>query len=160
MKRWVWFIGLFWIVTVMPGCAKVVIKSDADPSADLAALEKFYVVKGPEDKSDLAKIISDKLNTFGFQSTSGLDTTPPEPVDAVVTYKDRWMWDITMYMLEINIGFRDPETNFMFASGKSYRTSLARKPPAEMIDEVLRDMFAGKIELPEKVKVPEKEDIQ
>ena len=73
-----------------------------------------------------------------------------KPVDVIVTYADRWMWDITMYMIEINIELHDPETNYVFASGKSYRTSLVRKEPDEMVDEVFRDMFKGKIELPEK----------
>ena len=57
-----------------------------------------------------------------------------------------------MYMLEIVLQLRDPETEFIFATGTSYRTSLARESPENMIDEVLRDMFAGKIDLPEKAK--------
>jgi hypothetical protein len=134
----------------MIGCSKAIIKSDCDPNVNLATLKKFYVRQQPRDKRGLEKIIASKLNEFGLQATSGRDPKPPGPVDALVTYKDRWMWDITMYMLEINIEFRNPETEYMFANGKSYRTSLVREPPEVMIDEALRDMFAGKIVLPEK----------
>ena len=142
-------IFLFLIVFLMTGCAKVVIKSDSDPNFDLTSLNTFYVQKFSPDKRGLEKIIVNKLNEFGFQATSGVDAVPPYPVDALVTYKDRWMWDITNYMLEIQIELRNPESNFMFASGKSYRTSLARKSPGEMIDEVFRDLFAGKVDIPE-----------
>jgi hypothetical protein len=135
-------------VFLMTGCAKVVIKSDSDPSVNLAALNTFYVQKFAPDKRGLEKIIAAKLNEIGFDATSGAEAVPPRPVDALVTYKDKWMWDITNYMLEINLEFRNPETNFMFASGKSYRTSLARKSPEGMIDEVIHDLFPGKAAVP------------
>ena len=87
------------------------------------------------------KVIAEKLNAYGFNSTSGVSSTPPSSVDVLVTYRDRWMWDITNYMIEITIEFHDPESNFTFASGRSYRTSLARKDPEVMIEEVLQDLF-------------------
>lgn len=136
---------LLLLLLVISGCAKVVIKSDADPSVDLSALNSFYVQQFAADKRGLEKIIADKLIALGFQATSGVSAAPPEPVDALVTYQDRWMWDLTNYMLEINIEFRKPDTNFMFASGKSYRTSLARKSPEAMIEEVLNDLFKGQV---------------
>ena len=97
----------------------------------------------PNDDSDLEKQISDRLNAMGFQSTFGTDEQPPEPVDAIVIYQDRWMWDITMYMLELTVEVRDPESDYVLASGHSYRTSLARKPPEFMVAEVLEEIFAG-----------------
>ncbi len=150
MKNTIKSITFFLVIFSMIGCSKAIIKSDSDPSINLAGLKTFYVRKQPLDKRGLEKIIANKLNEFGFQATSGTDSAPPGPVDAVVAYKDRWMWDITMYMLEINIEFRNPESEFVFANGKSYRTSIVREPPEVMIDEVLRDMFAGKVVLPEK----------
>jgi hypothetical protein len=50
------------------------------------------------------------------------------------------MWDITMYMLELTINFRDPKNNFPLASGNSFHTSLTRKSPEEMVDEVLNNI--------------------
>ena len=143
-------INLVLIILVMTGCSKAVIKSDADPSVNFASINKFYVQKFPADNRGLEKIIADKINELGFQATSGIDAMPSEPVDAIVTYKDRWMWDITTYMMEISIEMLNPDSKYMFASGKSFRTSLVRKPPEFMIEEVLRDIFSGKVELPEK----------
>ncbi|MCB1863563.1 MAG: hypothetical protein KDI47_17810 [Gammaproteobacteria bacterium] len=140
------------LILFMTGCSKVVVKSDSDPNVDMTKLKSFYVQKLAADGRGIEKKIAAKLEEFGFKATSGVQATPTEPVDAIVTYKDRWMWDITMYMLEIVLQLRDPETEFIFATGTSYRTSLARESPENMIDEVLRDMFAGKIDLPEKAK--------
>ena len=142
--------SLLVVMLFMTGCSKAMVKSDSDPNADLTKLETFYVHKLADDDDDLDQIIASKLNEFGFQATSGPSPRPGHAVDTIVTYKDRWMWDITMYLLEIDIEFHDPESDFVFASGKSYRTSLVRKPPEYMIEEVLRDLFAGKVELPEK----------
>jgi len=137
------------LLLMITGCAKVVVTSDLDPNYDLGKLHSLYVQKFDQDKRGLEKIIAEKLNQFGFTASSGESPTPPENVDAIVSYRDRWMWDMTNYMLEINIEFRLPDTNYLFASGKSYRTSLARKPPEEMIDEALRDLFKDKMMLPQ-----------
>jgi len=58
-----------------------------------------------------------------------------------VTYVDKWMWDITMYLLELTITIRDPQTDYPLANGNSYHTSLTRKSPPEMVDEVLGNIF-------------------
>jgi hypothetical protein len=39
---------------------------------------------------------------MGCSATHGTTQSPPRQVDAVVTYTDRWMWDITMYMLRLD----------------------------------------------------------
>ena len=151
MKKLIKGINLFLFILFMTGCSKAMIVSDSDPNISFVTFKKFYVRKLPADERGLEKIIARKLNEFGFQASSGTGAVPTDhPVDAVVTYKDRWMWDITMYMLEINIELHDPDSGFVIASGKSYRTSLARKAPEEMIDEVLRDIFKGKVDLPQK----------
>jgi hypothetical protein len=62
-------------------------------------------------------------------------------VDALVTYKDKWMWDITMYMLELTITIRDPQNDYPLATGNSFHTSLTRKSPTEMVDEVVENIF-------------------
>jgi len=75
-------------------------------------------------------------------ATTG-DTTAAN-ADAVITYVDKWMWDITMYMIELTIQVRDPKTDFTLAVGNSYHTSLTRKNPTEMVGEVMANIFKGK----------------
>jgi hypothetical protein len=55
------------------------------------------------------------------------------------------MWDITLYLLELTITFRDRNNEFPLAVGNSYHTSLTRKSPGEMVDEVITNILdAGK----------------
>jgi hypothetical protein len=102
-------------------------------------LKVFYVKKYKEDTRDTNILIENKLESMGFEVANN-----EENVDALVTYVDKWWWDITMYMLELTITIRDPETDFPLASGNSLHTSLTRKSAEEMVDEVLTNIFANK----------------
>ncbi|RTE65969.1 hypothetical protein EH243_09815 [Amphritea opalescens] len=128
-------------VMLLAGCANTKLISDVDPQVDISKMKSFHVVKFEKDNRGIEKLIANKLNSMGLDASSGTNKTPSHPVDVIVEYQDKWMWDLTMYMLELNINFRDPETNYQFATGRSFRTSLARKSPEEMVDEVLNDIF-------------------
>jgi len=143
MKRVIRFIQVGSVIALLSGCVSTSLTSDIDPSADLTSLQNFYVVKFESDGRGVEEKIAAELNAMGKNATSGTEPKSPSPVDAVVTYQDKWMWDMTMYMLELSIDFRDPETNYPFATGRSYRTSLARKSPEEMAKEVLGKIFEG-----------------
>ncbi len=140
MKSVLRFFGLVVTLVLISGCATSLV-SDIDPQADLSALQRFYVVELPSDKRGVQNLIVDELRAMGKEAESGVEAKAPMPVDAVITYEDKWMWDITMYMLELRVGIRNPETNYKFASGHSFRTSMARKPPEEMVKEVLGEIF-------------------
>ena len=88
------------------------------------------------------KVISDRLNAMGYQSTYGAST--PKETDSIVTYQDRWMWDITMYMIRLTIQIRDGKSRAILASAESYRPSLERKSPEGMAEEVLTEIFNPK----------------
>ncbi|WP_417224670.1 hypothetical protein [Amphritea sp.] len=135
------FIAAIFAVLVT-GCSNSQLISDVDPQVDISQMKSFHVVKFEKDNRGIEKLIANRLNSMGLQATSGTNATPPQPTQVIVEYRDKWMWDITMYMLELNINFRDPETNYQFATGRSYRTSLVRKNPEAMVDEVLTDIFS------------------
>jgi len=78
---------------------------------------------------------------MGYRATTGPEDAAPDDVDAIVTYRDKWMWDITMYMLELDITLRNPKTKYPIAVGNSYHTSLTRKSSEEMVKEVLTNIF-------------------
>jgi hypothetical protein len=89
-------------------------------------------------------LIANELNKLGFEASTGLDVDTPKDVDAVVTYEDKWMWDMTMYMIGLKIYVREPWTDRLLAVGHSYHTSLTRKSPPEMVAEVLTNIFKAK----------------
>jgi hypothetical protein len=126
------------------GCATSQLNADVSPGTNLGELKTIYVVHLPKDERGIDRLIADRLNVMGKQATSGEKAAIPADVDAVVTYQDKWMWDITMYMIELNIQLRHPKTDMSFASGHSLRTSLVRKSPPEMVQEVLTEIFNKK----------------
>lgn len=130
---------LLTVLALLHGCAINRATSNVDQTTDLANVKVFYVKKYSDDTRDTNSVIQDKLVEMGFQ-VSETETD----VDAIVTYVDKWFWDITMYMVELTITLRDPKTDFPLATGNSYHTSLTRKSQKGMVDEVLTNIFFSK----------------
>jgi len=124
------------------GCATM--SSNSAPGTDLSKVKRVYVVHLPADKRGINQIIADQLNLLGFQATTGEASSVPSDVDATLTYQDKWMWDITMYMIELNVQLRQPKTEMSLATARSYRPSLQRKSPPEMVKEVVTELFKKK----------------
>jgi hypothetical protein len=120
------------------GCAVNRATAKVDPKADLSIIKSLTVLKD-KDERGVSLLIENKLKSMGFQIVP--EETSQSGVDAIVTYRDYWMWDITTYMLELTITIKDPKTDFTMASGNSYHTSLTRKSPEEMVDEVINNIF-------------------
>ena len=124
------------LLVFLHGCAVNKATATVDQTTDLSALKMFHVKKYSKDTRDTNVLIENKLTEMGFH-ISGNETE----VDAIVTYVDKWWWDITMYMLELTITLRDPGSDFPLATGHSLHTSLTRKSPEGMVDEVLTNIF-------------------
>lgn len=132
------------VAALTTGCAVNRASANVDPAAKLDTLKTLHVSKHDKDGRGVNKLIADKLRSSGFQVST--DSPAPDKVDAIVTYVDKWMWDITMYMLELTINIREPKTDYPLATGNSYHTSLTRKSPPEMVDEVVDNILKeGKV---------------
>ena len=143
MKKLIKLVAILGVVSSLTtGCAVNRATGSVDPSTNLSTLKTMYVKKIPADDGGTNVLIADKLRSKGVTVTTGTEA-PPSNVDAVVTYIDKWMWDITMYMLELTITIRDPKTDFPLATGNSYHTSLTRLSPKEMVNEVVDNIYKG-----------------
>ncbi|WP_310494722.1 hypothetical protein [Dechloromonas sp.] len=142
MQKFLKLLALLGLVaSLTTGCAVNRATGSVDPSANLSALKTMYVKKTADDDKTYT-LIADKLRSKGLTVTTGSEAAPGN-VDAVVTYIDKWMWDITMYMLELTITIRDPKTDFPLATGNSFHTSLTRLSPKEMVNEVVDNIYKG-----------------
>ena len=131
---------VLFVLLLTTGCASS-LQAKKMPGTDLSKLKTFYVQKLAADGRGIEQVIANQLTYMGFTAANGAGETPSSPVDAIVTYQDKWMWDITMYMLQLSIQLRDPQTRMVLAIGDSMRTSLIRKSPEGMVDEVLTEIF-------------------
>jgi hypothetical protein len=122
------------------GCAINRDTANFDPNKNLVQTDVFYVERFEPDNRYLNKIIADKLAVRGYMATAGEAGQAPGDTTVLVSYVDKWQWDITNYLIELTITFRDPASGAAIASGNSYHTSLTRLSPEEMIDEVLTNI--------------------
>jgi hypothetical protein len=129
----------FVLVALTTGCAVNKATATVDPAARLDAIKTVHVTKFDKDERGTDTLIADNLRARGYKVSQGAQ--PAGPVDITVTYVDKWFWDITMYMLELTINFRDPKTDYPLATGNSLHTSLTRKAAPEMVDEVLTNIL-------------------
>lgn len=129
------------IVLLLSGCAIVELRSSKLPDADISRLKSFYVVANDEDPGKIYESVRDAFNEMGFTATSGPKSEMPEKIDASVSYDDRWFWDMSNYMIELNLIIREPQTGYPMAEGESIRTSLARKNPKDMAKEIIDSIF-------------------
>jgi hypothetical protein len=127
------------LAVMTTGCAVNKASANVDPSARLDTVKVVHVKPYDKDEHGTDKLIADNLKARGYQVSVGNE--PPGAVDAMVTYADKWFWDITMYMLELSIQFRDPKTDYPVATGHSMHTSLTRLAPPAMVDEVLGNII-------------------
>ena len=135
-------IALATVVLLNTGCAVNRATATLTPGADLSKVRTIYIEKEKGDDRAIDLILKKNLEKRGYIVTTGDAPKPDKPVDAALSYVDRWMWDITMYMLELTVTLRDPVTSFPMAVGNSLHTSLTRKSPEEMVDEVLGNMLS------------------
>ena len=120
------------------GCASRA-TAKADPSMRWDQIKTLHVKKLEGEDGSVRKLLVDKFRSVGFKVT-----TDPEPAvspDALVTYYDKWMWDMTMYLLELTVTIHDPRTEVGLATGNSMYTSLIRKSPQAMVDEVVDNIL-------------------
>lgn len=144
-KKAITIMSILFLFALIFGCVNRA-TGKLTPGADLSKLKSFYIIENQQDREtfNVCKTIEDNLINRGYSVSAGPELALPYKSDVVVDYTDKWMWDITMYLLELTITFRDPTTNFPMAVGNSVHTSLTRKSQSEMVDEVLTNMFDAK----------------
>ena len=126
------------IMVLLTGCINSAHKS-INPTADLSNIKIIHVEQFARDSRGLDKVIAEQLRAMGYTASTG--DTIPENSDAIITYRDKWRWDMSMYLLSISIKIRDPDTLFPMANAISLHTSVTRQSPSTMIREALNNIF-------------------
>lgn len=144
LKRIASVLAILCATAFTTGCAVNRATATLTPGSDIAKIKTAYVVKQPKDNRAIDDMIAANLEKRGYTVTKGPESNAPYKADVAVTYVDRWTWDLTLYMIDLTINMRDPQTGFPMAVGNSHHTSLTRKSPPEMVDEVLDNIFKAK----------------
>ncbi|MES9981034.1 MAG: hypothetical protein ABW115_22495 [Candidatus Thiodiazotropha sp. 6PLUC6] len=129
------------LITLLNGCAIVSSSAKIVPNNDQTAIQNFYVIHQPQDKHNIDAEISELLREKGYKASNGPATKIASDADILVTYEDRWFWDLSNYLIQLNVEFRDVKTRYPIVAGETIRTSLARKTTKEMALETIDNML-------------------
>lgn len=127
------FLTLFFIL-LFSGCA--VISQEAFVVANKPNVKSYFVEHQPNDKRGINELIKSRIKQQGFNIVNSRTDA-----DIIVNYIDLWYWDFKNYLLNLRIIFRDSSDSFPIIVGNSVRSSLVRKDPDFMVNEVLTKMF-------------------
>jgi len=145
MNKRLWVAGLMLCALgALTGCAVNQATATLMADADLSKVKSVYIVHSDKDTRNVDKELQKAFKKRGIEATVGPVQAPPYAADASVTYVDKWFWDITLYLLELTVTVRSPANDFPMATGHSLHTSLSRKSPEEMTDEVVGNILAAK----------------
>lgn len=134
-------------LVVLTGCYVQYVNSRVLPDTVIGPDKTYYVVRHANDSRQIDLTVANEMRAMGLhQVSSGLEADMPANTEVVVLYEDRWMWDMTNYLLMLKIQFRDASNNVLIARGQSVRTSLVRKTVEEMVQETLVAVFSAKAE--------------
>jgi hypothetical protein len=129
---------IFIMLSCLSGCVNQAVQQ-VTPTADLSKIKTICVEHFEPDGRHLNVTIAEELTKFNIKSSTAEKCI--DSIDAILTYRDKWMWDITMYMISLSIKINDPNTGFPLAYGQVLHTSLSRQSPQETINEVLTNIF-------------------
>ncbi|MFC1764129.1 hypothetical protein ACFL6U_18900 [Planctomycetota bacterium] len=138
------FFSAVMLSSLISGCSINKATAKLTPGENLDKINKIYVVHLTPDKRYVNKLIATKLESMGYEAPTGPKSEIPANVDAIATYRDKWYWDMTNFMMELTITLRDPVDQYPIAEGYSMHTSFTRKSPKEMVDEVVTNIFKQK----------------
>ena len=113
---------------------------------------EFYVERQPQDGRNLQENIANILRDRGFNVSHGEQGQAPENADYIVSYIDKWYWDMRMYLMSLRIEVRDRSTDHIVAYGESMQSSLAAmgKTHDDIINTALDEMISrGSITAPQ-----------
>ena len=138
MNRAMRVAGMICASLMIGGCSGKV-SGGPESGADVGRYRSFHVVTA--EKSDVANAIEKELTSRGFTASKGSASSAPPGAEAKVLFDDKWVWDMTMYLLEVKIDVVDARTGALVGSGRSHRTSMARKSAPYMVKEVMDKIF-------------------
>ena len=114
------------------------VQGDRVSDAARAANAPFFVEHQPKDPRHLDLQIGEAL------AARGVTVTPRrEEAAYVVTYEDRWSWDMRPFLRDLKIEVRDAKTGMVVGMGRSKQDSLSAmgKSFRDVIDRAIGAMF-------------------
>jgi hypothetical protein len=84
----------------------------------------YYVQRHAKDSRDLASTIAQTMRSRGLKASAGGESERPPDATYVVSYVDKWIWDMRMYLADLRIEVRNAQDQSIVGFGQSSQSSL------------------------------------
>jgi len=103
----------------------------------------YFVQRHDKDARDLASTIAKSMQARGLNVTAGTAAERPAEAAYIVTYVDKWMWDMRMYLYDLRIELRDARDQSILGYGQSMQSSLKAmgQTHEDVINRALDQLF-------------------
>lgn len=134
-------LGLLLALVLCVGCTSGAARYAGElPGSRFSEMRSFYVQHQEGDPRDIHLDIQEELRAYGVTVDAGKGP-PTGEYDAIVTYLDRYVWDMTMYCIQLTVYILDTETGYITATGWSWRPSTVRKTPKGHARLIFSELF-------------------
>jgi len=133
---------LLLVLPFLSACSTLDTKKES--KVNLAAYQHIFVEHLLSDGNGVDQILARELRGLGYDATSGPITMLPDNAEVVVAYEDRWTFDFTNYMIELDLIVRTARTDHRLATVHYRRPSLTGGSTVDMADTVLEKIFPPK----------------
>jgi LmbE family N-acetylglucosaminyl deacetylase len=105
----------------------------------------YFVENHGGDHRNLEQITAKVIKARGIMVTAGGPGQQPANATFVVTYVDRWAWDMRTYLRDIRIEVRNAKTGAIVADARSYQGSLSAMGDSyqEIVQRTAQQLFDG-----------------
>jgi hypothetical protein len=111
----------------------------------IESLKSAYVVIAPRGNPNIGQYIELALAQHHIKTNIGAPQDKPKDVDFYVNYKERWNWDVTVYLESLDVEFVDNATDKTIATGKFRQGFFHTFPdPRDKTIEVIDSMYPKK----------------
>jgi hypothetical protein len=124
---------------LLPSCASL--RSKVEPKVDLRSYRHIFVEHLLADGNGTDQVIARELRAMGYDASSGPLTMMPENAQLIVSYADVWTFDLSNYMLELEVRVRRVGEDHLIATADYRRPSLTGGSTLDMVDHVLGRLF-------------------
>lgn len=139
---WIRRIGLILPALLLAGCVGNTSGQLTLPKEQVQSAS-YFVQRHDNDGRDLASTIAKAMQARGLRATAGSAAERPAHANYVVTYVDKWMWDMRMYLYDLRIDLRDARDQSILGYGQSMQSSLKAmgKSHEDVINLALDQLF-------------------
>jgi hypothetical protein len=145
MKRWSIIFSCL-IVTALAGCAtsQVVTLASMNPPKDL---HSAALVFQEGNNSDMDIDITQQLRDSGISVKPALPAGVRQApdIDMLVTYSDKWRWDIVMYLKSLDLNIFDAKSGNLIVTGRWENSAFHGFQDSKKIIKGLLDEMMSKV---------------